>query len=72
MDQSFDVNLLRNVQAADSKSSVAKEFAGLRKKREKNREKRHTQQSYPQKGTKGYKSEPAESGEEREHIDITI
>jgi len=75
MDQSFDVNLLRNVQAADSKSSVSKEFIGLRKKREKNRAKRDAASGYSQKGAKGYRNETSGSDEEEEHtgrIDITI
>ncbi len=72
MDNSFDVSLLRNVQAADGKSSVSKEFVGLRKKRERNRAKRDTPSGYPQKAAKRYNGDPPEEGEEREHIDITI
>lgn len=72
MDNSFDVSLLRNVQATDSKSSVSKEFAGLRKKREKNRARRDNPSGYPQKAAKRYNDDTPEDGQEREHIDITI
>ena len=75
MEQSFDVNLLRNVQAADSKSSVSKEFVGLKNRREKNRAKRGAVPNYPQKAGKGFREESSGSGEEEQQgskIDITI
>jgi hypothetical protein len=40
MSESHEVNLLRNVHAVDSRSSVSKEFAGLKRKQAKDNRKR--------------------------------
>jgi hypothetical protein len=40
MGESYEVNLLRNVHAVDSKSSVSKEFPGLKRKQARDNRKR--------------------------------
>jgi hypothetical protein len=40
MSETYEVNLLRNVHAVDSRSSVSKEFVGLKRKQVKDNRKR--------------------------------
>jgi hypothetical protein len=76
MSETYEVNLLRNVHAVDSGSSVSKEFAGLKRKQAKdNRKKRN---GYTGKNNiartsahGGYGIEAAEDGQES-RIDITV
>jgi hypothetical protein len=42
MSETYEVNLLRNVHAVDSKSSVSKEFSGLKRKQAKDNRKRRS------------------------------
>jgi|GEM_PF-888371 hypothetical protein len=72
-----EVNLLRNVQAPDSKSSVSKEFAGLKRKRMKDNKKKGSgghgsKWSSRGQGHTGYEKEPPENSEQEGKIDITI
>jgi hypothetical protein len=77
MSETYEVNLLRNVHAVDSKSSVSKEFTGLKRKQAKdNRKKRggyapHGDDAFgvPGHGDQGH--EPVDD-EQKGRIDITI
>lgn len=42
MSETYEVNLLRNVHAVDGKSSVSKEFSGLKRKQAKDNRKRRS------------------------------
>jgi hypothetical protein len=76
MSENYEVNLLRNVHAVDSQSSVSKEFAGLKRKQA--REDRKKRSGYDRKSRVarvsaqgGYGNEAVE--DEREGtIDITV
>jgi hypothetical protein len=76
MSDTREVNLIRNVQATVSQSSLSKEFAGLARKQKKENKKRSD--SYqkvrppPSQGHVGYEKEPASHDEQDGTIDITI
>lgn len=71
MDSSIEINILRNVQATDGKSSVSKEFSHPERQQRRRPQKKDSGRSSSQKPAKGYQKEiPA--GAEEERIDITI
>jgi hypothetical protein len=77
MSETHEVGLLRNVQAPDSKSSISKEFVGLKRKRMKDNKKRggggyNSQWSPHNERQRGYENEPPENKEQESKIDITI
>jgi|WetSurMetagenome_2_1015567.scaffolds.fasta_scaffold181164_2 hypothetical protein len=76
MSETYEVNLLRNVQAVDSKSSVSKEFSGLKRKQA--RDNRRRKSGYTGRniiprvsGIGGYGNEAVEN-EQEGTIDITV
>jgi hypothetical protein len=76
MSETHEVNLLRNVHAVDGKSSVSKEFSGLRRKQAKNNRKRrdgYTSRNSISRvpGRGGYGNE-AVKDEQEGTIDITV
>jgi hypothetical protein len=77
MSETCEVNLLRNVHAVDGKSSVSKEFSGLKRKQVKDNRKRKDRHTAGRNdilhgtGRRSYISDAAE--DEREGVvDITI
>ena len=77
MDETFEVNLLRNVQPADRKLSVNKEFVGPKKRQERNRKDAQSNagSETPKKAVRLYGRDISESSGDEEHegkIDITI
>lgn len=78
MDESFPVNLLRNVQPTDRKLSVSKEFVGPKRQDEKN-QKRQPRQAPPDEKREepmklyGREIPPGEDSEEEgSRINITV
>jgi hypothetical protein len=76
MSETYEVNLLRNVHAVDSKSSISKEFTGLKRKQAKDSRKRRNGLTGKNviiriSAHGGYGNETAEDGQENT-IDITI
>ena len=76
MSETYEVNLLRNVHAVDSKSSVSKEFPGLKRKQVKDNRKRRGGYSgrniIPRvPGLGSYGNETVEN-EQEGAIDITV
>lgn len=76
MDETFKVDLLRNVQPTDRKLSVSKEFVGPKKREEQNRQDHHDQpqDETPDRPAKTYSKDhgkPA-GGAHLGKIDITI
>jgi hypothetical protein len=76
MGESYEVNLLRNVHAVDSKSSVSKEFPGLKRKQAKDNRRRrggYTGKSEIARVSvrRGYEKETVEN-EQESTIDITV
>jgi len=77
MSESYEVNLLRNVHAVDSRSSVSKEFTGLKRKHARdNRKKRGGYASSGESvlrvsGHGGYGHEIVDD-EQEVKVDITI
>jgi hypothetical protein len=76
MSENYEVNLLRNVHAVDSKSSVSKEFPGLKRKQVKDNRKRrggYTSRNSISRvsGRGGYGNEAAKD-EQENTIDITV
>ncbi len=76
MSETYEVNLLRNVHAVDSKSSVSKEFTGLKRKQVKDNRKKRS--GYTGKNNVarvsahgGYGNEAVED-ERKSTIDITV
>ena len=76
MSDTHEVNLIRNVQATVSQSSLSKEFVGLTRKQKKENKKRsdshHQVRPPPSQGHVGYEKEPVSHDEENVTIDITI
>jgi hypothetical protein len=76
MSDTREVNLIRNVQATVSQSSLSKEFVGLKRKQKKENKKRsdsyHQDRSPPGQGHVGYEREPVSHDEQDSTIDITI
>ena len=79
MDDSFQVNLLRNVQPADRKLSVSKEFVGPKRQDDKNRKHHHQGpeqgEKPPEKPMKLYGRDVPSGNTDSEEgttIDITI
>jgi hypothetical protein len=76
MSENYEVNLLRNVHAVDSKSSISKEFSGLKRKQAKDNRKRrggYTSRNSISRvpGRGGYGNE-AVKDEQESTIDITV
>ena len=76
MSENYEVNLLRNVHAVDSKSSISKEFTGLKRKQAKDSRKRRSGLTDKNVITRisahgGYGNETAED-EQESTIVITI
>jgi hypothetical protein len=77
MGESYEVNLLSNVHAVDSKSSVSKEFPGLKRKQARDNRKRrggHTGRSEITRVSSlhgGYEKDTVEN-EQESTIDITV
>ena len=77
MGESYEVNLLRNVHAVDSKSSVSKEFPGLKRKQARANRKRRSGYTGRSEITRvsslrgGYEKETVENDQEST-IDITV
>jgi hypothetical protein len=76
MSETYEVNLLRNVHAVDNRSSVSKEFPGLKKKQVKDNRKRRggsigKNNILRVSGRGGYGNE-AVKDEQESTIDITI
>ena len=76
MGESYEVNLLRNVHAVDSKSSVSKEFPGLKRRQAKDNRKRRGGYNGKSEITRvfvrgGYEKETVEN-EQESTIDITV
>jgi hypothetical protein len=77
MGEGYEVNLLSNVHAVDSKSSVSKEFPGLKRKQARENRKRRGGCNSRSEITRvsslhgGYEKETAEN-EQESTIDITI
>ncbi|MBA4389345.1 MAG: hypothetical protein C0399_00180 [Syntrophus sp. (in: bacteria)] len=76
MSETHEVNLIRNVQAPVSQSSVSKEFVGLKRKQRKENKKRsdgyNQDHPPPSQGHVGYEREPVAHDEQDSTIDITI
>ncbi|MHB8109859.1 MAG: hypothetical protein ACYDHW_07490 [Syntrophorhabdaceae bacterium] len=77
MDETFEVNLLRNVQPTDRKLSVSKEFVGPRNKEERNKRDSSANSglSTSRKPARLYGKDLSENEDTEEHpgkIDITI
>ncbi len=76
MSDTREVNLIRNVQATVSQSSLSKEFVGLQRKKKKENKKRsdsyHQDRPPPSQGHVGYEREPAFHDDQDSTIDITI
>ena len=76
MGEGYEVNLLRNVHAVDSKSSVSKEFPGLKRRQAKDNRKRRGGHTGKSEITRvfvrgGYEKETVENDQEST-IDITV
>lgn len=77
MSEAYEVNLLRNVHAVDSKSSVSKEFTGLKKKQAKDNRKKRSGYAAHRDNVSGVSEhgscgqEPVDN-EQEGRIDITI
>jgi len=77
MSEKYEVNLLRNVHAVDSRSSVSKEFTGLKRKQAKDNRKKRGGYTIPREnvlrvsGHGGYGHEIVDDEQECK-IDITI
>lgn len=77
MDETFQVNLLRNVQPTDRKLSVSREFVGPKKREERNRKDAQSAAGpeKPRKAVRLYGRDVSENPADEEHegrIDITI
>ncbi|MDD3846009.1 MAG: hypothetical protein PHC90_06560 [Syntrophorhabdaceae bacterium] len=77
MDETFEVNLLRNVQPTDRKLSVSKEFVGPKDREEKSRRDPHDHRGREtaEKPVKTYGKDPGKPADEDLRpgkIDITI
>lgn len=77
MDETFEVNLLRNVQPTDRKLSVSREFVGPKKRQERNRKDGQggAGPETPGKTVRLYGRDVSENPADEEHegrIDITI
>ncbi len=76
MSETYEVNLLRNVQAVDSKSSISKEFSSLKRKQVKDSRKRKSRETGKNSILRvsahgGYGNEVVED-EQEGTIDITV
>jgi hypothetical protein len=76
MSDTHEVNLIRNVQATVSQSSLSKEFVGLKGKQKKDNRKRsdsyHQDRPPPSQGHVGYERESESHEEQDSTIEITI
>jgi len=77
MDETFEVNLLRNVQPTDRKLAVSREFIGPKKREERNRKdgQAGAGPGTPRKAARLYGRDVSENPADEEHegrIDITI
>jgi hypothetical protein len=76
MSENYEVNLLRNVHAVDSRSSVSKEFSGLKRKQAQGNRKRRS--GYTGRNAIPRVSGPVNNGneavenEQKGTIDITV
>jgi hypothetical protein len=77
MGESYEVNLLRNVQAVDGKSSVSKGFPDLKRKQARDNRKRRDRYTSRSEAARvsslrgGYEKETVEN-EKESTIDITV
>jgi hypothetical protein len=76
MSETYEVNLLRNVHAVDSRSSVSKEFSGLKRKQEKDNRKRKSgytgKNIVPRVPVSGGYGDGTAEKEQEGAIDITV
>jgi hypothetical protein len=76
MSETYEVNLLRNVHAVDGKSSVSKEFSGLKRKQAKDNRKRRSgytgRNIVPRVSGLGNYGNEAVEDEQEGAIDITV
>ena len=75
MSETYEVNLLRNVHAIDGKSSIAKDFAELKRKQARDNKKKGTGNNPrpPVTGQRHIRYEGGHPGEDEEGtIDITV
>ena len=76
MSETYEVNLLRNVHAVDSKSSVSKEFTGLKRKQVKDNRKKRSgytgKNNVARVSAHGAYGNEAVEDERKSTIDITV
>jgi hypothetical protein len=76
MDETFKVDLVRNVQPTDRKLSVSKEFVGPKKREERNRREHHDQpdEETPERPARTYGKDHGKPAGELHSgkIDITV
>jgi hypothetical protein len=74
--ETHEINLIRNIQAPVSQSSVSKEFVGLKRKQKKENKKKydgyHQDRSPPGNEHAGHEREPVSRDGQESTIEITI